>query len=608
MRKNRVPTTFRHPLSGVSVLCLVVLLQGFASQAEAAFSTPTNVSLTTQDSSDQQVASSGSNVYVVWRDNPSAVFNPEILLMRSGDGGKTFTPWENLSSTSSTSSAPWVAATGQHVYVIWSEFAGVAASDGYYLRYSNDFGATFESPRNLTTLFGVPPFGNCAMAASGNNGFLSCTQSVSGNNEIVVARSNNNGTTFSTPQNVSVSPSTGSAKSRITASGSSVYVAWEEGVGTSSEIFLARSVDSGVSFGMPANLSLTAFSSISVSLDADGSNVWLAWSERTNGTNDDVFHRHSTNSGESFSAPDNLSLTPSGSSTCFVKGKGSQVWVAWADAPTSSPTSNLPDIYLRGSSDNGITFGDTLNISNSATINSNQPRVGLTDLAVSLFWGEPGSFRDVYYSYQELAIPVPPPSMLSLSPGVGMQTQSVDVVLTGAGFQDGAAWQLSGTGVTVSNVEFVSPTAMKGKMNVALAGAPGGRNLAVTNPDGQSAALTGAFTVMSASALMLIEITRTDVNIGVGSGGVLTSSNGGFLTGNSSYKSLLAHLENAERALLQQPVDLAAAINQMDAFYIKIGNLAKGKKPDITPALHTTLYNDYAMVMGSLGGTVKPAQ
>jgi hypothetical protein len=70
---------------------------------------------------------------------------------------------------------------------------------------------------------------------------------------------------------------------------------------------------------------------------------------------------------------------------------------------------------------------------------------------------------------------------------------------------------------------------------------------------------------------------------------------------------LLSHLENAERALLRQPADLATAINQMDAFYIKIGNMAKGKKPEITSALYMTLYTDYAMVMGSLGGTVKPA-
>jgi hypothetical protein len=43
---------------------------------------------------------------------------------------------------------------------------------------------------------------------------------------------------------------------------------------------------------------------------------------------------------------------------------------------------------------------------------------------------------------------------------------------------------------------------------VNVSTAPGGRDLSVTNPDGQSATLSGAFTVMSASALMLIEITQ----------------------------------------------------------------------------------------------------
>jgi hypothetical protein len=98
---------------------------------------------------------------------------------------------------------------------------------------------------------------------------------------------------------------------------------------------------------------------------------------------------------------------------------------------------------------------------------------------------------------------------------------------------------------------------------------------------------------------MLIEITRADVVAG--------AVNGGFLAG-SSYNALLAHLENAQNALSQQPADLATAINEMDAFYIKIGNMAKGNKPEITPAFYTTLYNDYALVMASLGGTVKPAQ
>ena len=602
MSNHRVPKRFRHQLGMASILCLVVLSLGSAPWAEAAFSTPANLSLTMQDSSSQQVASSGSNVYIVWRDNPSAVFNPEILFARSTDGGKTFGAWVNLSNRSGNSSAPYVAASGSSVYVIWSDV------DGYNMCQSDNAGMTFGAPRNLTTLFGIPAFGSCALGAAGSNVYLSCQQSVaSGDNDIFVSRSNDNGTTFSALQNISMTASTGSNKSRIAASGSNVYVVWEEGFSSTSEVYLARSIDSGVSFAAPQNMSSAAESSTGPAVDADGTNVWLVWSDRAGGGSDEVFYTRSTNAGASFAPLGNLSMNSTASSTPCVKGNGSQVFVTWADLPSSTPGS-VPDVYLRGSSDGGITFDSAVNLSSSETINSNQPRLGLTDLAVSVFWGEPAGFKEIYHSYQELSVPIPPPSMLSLSPASGTQTQTVDVVLDGAGFQSASQWQLSGTGVTVSDVEFVSPTAMKAKMNVALTATPGGRHLTVTNPDGKSATLSGAFTVMSASVLMLIDIARTDVNMGAGNGGFLTAtSSNGNDGANSSYKSLLAHLDNAEKALLQQPPDAATAVNQIDAFYIKIGNLAKGKKPEITPALYTTLYNDYAMVMGSLGGTVKPA-
>jgi len=82
---------------------------------------------------------------------------------------------------------------------------------------------------------------------------------------------------------------------------------------------------------------------------------------------------------------------------------------------------------------------------------------------------------------------------------------------------------------------------------------------------------------------------------------------GGFLEGNSSYNSLLVHLRNAETALLHQPPDTLQAIDQMEAFYIKIRNMRKAKKPEIMDSLYTTLYNDYALIMNSLGGNPKPA-
>jgi hypothetical protein len=596
MRIHRAPMTLIRRLA-VSLMTFVAFLSSVSPQASAAFSVPARLSMTTQDSADQQVASSGPYVYVVWRDNPSeTVFNPEILLARSSDGGKTFGAAVNLSNRDGNSGSPGVAASGPNVYVIWSEV------DGYQMRQSPNSGETFGSTRNLTTLFGIPASGSCAIAASANNVFLSCQQPdpITGQHDIFVSRSNDSGNTFSALENISNTPIVGSTNSRIAASGSDVYVVWQEGFSSLSEIYFNRSTDNGVAFELqPRNISEAAGSSISPTVDADGSTVWIAWSDRAGGGSDEIFFRRTLDEGATFEAVDNLSNNVTGSTSAHVEGKGSQVYLAWADIPAGCTSPCFPEIYLRNSFDGGEIFGDTINISNSPSINSNQPRVALTNLAVSVFWGEPAAFRDVYYSYQELAIPVPPPSLLSLSPASGIQAQSVDVVLTGEDFQEGAVWQLNGTGVTVRNVQFVSSTTMNATMDIALDAEPGARDLTVINPDGQSATLTGAFTVMSASALMLIDITRTDVNTGAG--------NGEFLSGSSSYESLLAHLENAERALLRQPADLAAAINQMDAFYIKIRNMAKGNQPEITAALYNTLYNDYAAVMSSLGGTVKPA-
>ncbi|MCI0621414.1 MAG: hypothetical protein L0387_07055 [Acidobacteria bacterium] len=601
MRKHRAPITLRDLLGTISFLGLAVLLQGATTQMEAAFSVPGSLISTPQDSSDQQVATSGANVFVVWRDNEigAAVFNPEIYFTRSIDGGKTFGSFQNISQSSGTygTGNPRIAANGSHVYLVFND------TGGDFLVHSDDGGATFLPKVNLTTAFGLQLGSSSWLAAAGSNLYMVWRQNTGGADDIFLARFGNYGASFLGVQNISLSTAY-SIDPKVVASGNTVYVAWSEPVGSANDILFRRSVDGGVAFDLTLNISSNAGLSRNPSLDADGMNVWLAWKDNTPG-NDDIMFARSINAGGSFEPLVlNLSSNSSGSIDPAVAGRGSNVYVTWADVPPGA-ASNQRDVYLRKSEDAGAAFDANQNLSGSTLILSGVPRTAVSDSVVSVYWGESipvgiGTQRDIFYVYQELSVPIPPPSMLSLSPSSGIQTQSVDVDLTGAGFQNGAIWQISGTEVTLSDVEFVSATAMKGKMNVALNAAPGGRNLTVTNPDGQSATLMGAFTVMSASALMLIEITRTDVNMGVGGGG--------FLSGSSSYKSLLAHLDNAEKALLQQPADLATAINQMDAFYIKIGNLAKGKKPEITQALYTTLYNDYAAVMNSLGGTVKPAQ
>jgi hypothetical protein len=604
---------FGHSTAVSSLCCVVALLLMSVPQTEAAFSTPSPLTNTSTDTSDQQVATSGSNVYIVWRDNElgATVSNPEIYFTRSTNGGVTFDAPQNISQSAGFSGTanPRIAASGQHVYIAFSDTGGT------FLAHSENGGASFLPKTNLTTAFGLQLGSSGWLASSGENLYMVWRQNTGTADDIFMARFGGYGTSFLGSQNVSESAAPAhSIDPAVVASGNNVYVTWSDPVvGSSNDIYFRRSVDGGVGFGPIKNISNNNGLSRFPSIAADGTKVWLAWTDRTLG-NDDILFVRSADAGDSFEPTLNLSNNATGSVDPVVTARGTSVYVAWADVPPGAESNKL-DIYLKTSVDSGVSFDPSLlkNVSETIAVLSRVPRVAATDAMLSVYWGESlptgigtGTQRDIFYSSLELSIPVPPPTMLSLSPGAGMQTQSVDVDLTGSGFQSGATLALSGTGVTVTDVAFVSPTSMKAKMNVSLTATPGGRDLTVTNPDRQSATLSGAFTVMSASALMLIEITRTDVNTGAGNGGLLAASTSD--SANSTYKSLLAHLGNAEKALLQQPADLPTAINQMDAFYIKIGNMAKGKKPEITLALYMTLYNDYALVMGSLGGTVKPAQ
>jgi hypothetical protein len=603
MRINLASMTLGYRQAVGSLCFLVALLFLSVPQMEAAFSTPAALIGTATDSLDQQVATSGANVYVVWRENEvgATSLNAEIYFVRSTDGGVNFEAPQNISQTPGTSANPRIAASGNHVYLTFND------GGSSFLAHSENGGASFLPNINLTTTSAIQLGSSSWLAAAGENLYTVWRQGTAAGIEIFVGRFGSYGGSFLGSQSVSA-PSF-PIDPVVAASGNSVYVAWSEPVtGNSNDILFRRSTDRGVAFGPAVNISNNTGLSRFPAMAADGMNVWLVWIDRTPSV-DDIFFARSADAGGLFESTVNLSNNATGSVEPTVTGRGNRVYVAWADVP-SGAASHQRDIYLRASEDAGLTFAENQNLSGSTTIPSGFPRTVLTDSSVSAYWGESilldngGSQRDIFHVHQTIAVPIPPPSMLSLSPSSGMQTQSVDVDLSGAGFQSGSLLALSGTGVTVTGVECISPTAMKAKFSVALTAAPGGRNLTVTNPDGQSATMTGAFTVMSASALMLIEVTRADVNMAVGNGEFLAANSN---ASNSSFKSLLAHLENAERALLQQPADLARAINQIDAFYIKIGNLAKGKKPEITPALYTTLYTDYAAVMNSLGGTVKPA-
>jgi hypothetical protein len=85
------------------------------------------------------------------------------------------------------------------------------------------------------------------------------------------------------------------------------------------------------------------------------------------------------------------------------------------------------------------------------------------------------------------------PRLTSVSPSSLARGASATVTLNGSGFQKNVKVELSGTGVTVSKVTWVSPSTVTMTINATTKATTGTRSLIVTNPD--LGTVSGAFTI-----------------------------------------------------------------------------------------------------------------
>ncbi|MEM3085490.1 MAG: hypothetical protein QXP61_10465, partial [Nitrososphaerales archaeon] len=183
---------------GTTLLASVLLtMLVFASVERVYAITPTfspiiNLSNTAANSNGQQVAVSGSNVYVVWRDNN------EILFRASNNNGATFGPTINLSNNVGVSQNAQIAAAGNNVYVLWQD--DTPGNFDIFFRASNDNGANFGSVINLSSDSGRSGglLGHLAIAAAGSNVYAAWQDDDQGltNFDILFRASNNNGASF----------------------------------------------------------------------------------------------------------------------------------------------------------------------------------------------------------------------------------------------------------------------------------------------------------------------------------------------------------------------------------------------------------------------------
>jgi hypothetical protein len=204
------------------------------------------------------------------------------------------------------------------------------------------------------------------IAVSGDNVYVTWWDNKTGNNEVFFARSTDNGQTFE--ETVNLSNATGaSADNEISAEGDNVYVTWWDNQTRNWEVFSRASADNGETFGDAVMLNDIANASFKLSppprdriavdslVDSSGDNQYVAWWDNKTG-NWEVLFAKSDDNGATFGDTINISNSPEADSVgARIDSDGENVYITWFD--TSPGQKNA---FFRASNDNGETFGDPI--------------------------------------------------------------------------------------------------------------------------------------------------------------------------------------------------------------------------------------------------------
>ena len=252
------------------------------------FGTIKNLSNSTSDSFNQEIAVFGDNVYVIWLDQDEGD-KAKILLKASDDGGVTFGRTVNISSNANDETFPKVAAYKDSVYIAWNMADGEldkSDNEGLFFVSSLDGGSidnmTKLNPEKDSAEAQVAAFNDAVYVVSGGlhsvnvDGPIFMKSNDGGKSFSEPVMLDQNGT-FINPTNVEV----GAYDEQFS------YVAAQVSVSGNEEIFLLEVT--GNNLGQVFNLSNNAKISECPSIAMAGNNIYVVWEDMTPGNHDILY-------------------------------------------------------------------------------------------------------------------------------------------------------------------------------------------------------------------------------------------------------------------------------------------------------------------------------
>ncbi|MCK4358219.1 MAG: T9SS type A sorting domain-containing protein [Candidatus Cloacimonetes bacterium] len=292
-----------------------------------------------------------------------------LFLLTSLFADIEFLPIQNLSVTPGEfSNELHVASYYDYCYLVWNESGDIVFKLGLYE------GSNWENTINIytaTDFDGNEP----VIACSGSKVYIAYWRNTWDNSEIFFSCSMNNGTNFSSEVQITNSIN-GAITPMITAQDNTVYIAYEDrDENFNYQIYFIKSTDAGNTWSDPVQLSDPSFHSRQCNLVVYDNILYCVWNVQLGANYDetDLFFTKSTNGGVSWSTPVNIS-----NNQLYNAHSSTFVWDNSVYIVVSSEIDGIQsDIILYRSEDLGETWETPQNLSDN-TGNSSHPSIWLT--------------------------------------------------------------------------------------------------------------------------------------------------------------------------------------------------------------------------------------
>jgi hypothetical protein len=239
------------------------------------FGDPIRLNSNSSEFDNPLIGASGSNVYVVWNQQLTTLRNGNILFTKSSDNGETFSKPLVVNADDQRSFRTDIATSGSNVYVIWDIETPTGDSDILFTK-SSDNGETFSDPVRLNVdsiIEGTGPF----VAASGSKVYAVWTTSEETTGLFMTA-SSDMGDTFSDPELIYNQGYIFGFQ--VVAVDNSVYVAFV----TNGETYMIKGSADGLTLNS-SNFKVKSdtkidFTTGKLGLNVLGDNIYLIWSDK----------------------------------------------------------------------------------------------------------------------------------------------------------------------------------------------------------------------------------------------------------------------------------------------------------------------------------------